>query len=502
MIQARLQQIASYNDSLPALLLLLLVPVIAHVARVYWSLSHIPGPFWARVTNIQRVYWVKKARSHEIHADLHRRYGNLVRLGPNMVAISDPKWIPVIYPIRAGFPKGNFYRTLMPYSRQGSALPLVFNTRDEVLHTRLKKPIASMFSLSNVLTLECFVDRTISELFLQFDRRFARDQPVSFDMGDWLQFFAFEDSEGLLGAIWNFMKTAAPVTQIPWFDILWYKNSIVTLWRPATGMPILKIVSDSVSQRREKLEKNELSADDVTREDFLSRFLDVQSKDPSIHPWSVTSWTFSNVIVGSDSTAVVMKTLWYNLLSHPVSKDRLYIELSQAHQQAKISSPYPAWSEISALPYLDACVSEAIRLHPPFCLPLERVVPPEGINIDGQFLPGRTVVGINPWVANHYRPTFGEDADHWRPERWLVDQEQYRVMERSVLTFGAGRRICLGRNVALLELKKLTAAILLSYDVQILDPAAYKVENRWFFRQWGVQVQVRRRTEWSQMKTR
>jgi len=117
----------------------------------------------------------------------------------------------------------------MPYSRQGSALPLVFNTRDEVLHTRLKKPIAPLFSLSNVLTLERFVDRTISELFLQFDRRFAGDQPVCFDMGDWLQIFAFEvmgtmtfsrrygfleqgkDSEGLLGAIWNFMKTAAPV---------------------------------------------------------------------------------------------------------------------------------------------------------------------------------------------------------------------------------------------------------------------------------------------------
>jgi len=105
MIQAWLQQITSYNDGLSALLLLLLVPVVAHVGRVYWSLKHVPGPFWARFTNIQRVYWVQTARSHEIHAELHRRYGDLVRLGPNMVAISDPKWIPVIYPIRAGFPK-------------------------------------------------------------------------------------------------------------------------------------------------------------------------------------------------------------------------------------------------------------------------------------------------------------------------------------------------------------------------------------------------------------
>ena len=116
----------------------------------------------------------------------------------------------------------------MPYSRQGSALPLVFNTRDETLHKKMKKPIAPIFSLSNVLTFEKFVDQTLELLFAQLDQRFAGRQ-TPFDLGDWLQFFAFEvmgtmtfsrqygflekgcDDNGLLGAIWNFMKTAAPV---------------------------------------------------------------------------------------------------------------------------------------------------------------------------------------------------------------------------------------------------------------------------------------------------
>jgi hypothetical protein len=116
----------------------------------------------------------------------------------------------------------------MPYSRQGSALPLVFNTRDETLHKKLKNPIAPIFSLSNVLTFEKFVDQILELLFTQLDQRFAGCQ-TPFDLGDWLQFFAFEvmgtmtfsrqygflekgcDDNGLLGAIWNFMKTAAPV---------------------------------------------------------------------------------------------------------------------------------------------------------------------------------------------------------------------------------------------------------------------------------------------------
>lgn len=184
-----------------------------------------------------------------------------------------------------------------------------------------------------------------------------------------------------------------------------------------------------------------------------------------------------------------MKTLWFNLLSHPDSMQQLSTELQA--QAAHFSRPYPTWTEVASLPYLDACVNEAIRLHPPFCLPFERIVPREGMLLgDGHFLPGGTVVGMNPWVVNRHRPTFGEDADVWRPGRWLVGADRYRGMEQSVLTvgiqdfffvtsavlsvfvyqFGAGRRICLGKNIALLELKKLTAALVLNYEVCDVAP--------------------------------
>lgn len=98
----------------------------------------------------------------------------------------------------------------------------------------------------------------------------------------------------------------------------------------------------------------------------------------------------------------------------------------------------PAWIDIAELPFLDACVSEALRLQPPFTLPLERVVPPEGLSIGGRYIPAGTLVGMSPWVVNRHRPTFGEDADEWRPERWLVTAEKRRAMEQSVLTVRPG----------------------------------------------------------------
>ena len=78
---------------------------------------------------------------------------------------------------------------------------------------------------------------------------------------------------------------------------------------------------------------------------------------------------------------------------------------------------------------------EAGRIHPPFGLHLERVAPPEGLNLCGQDIPGGTIVGMNAWVVHRDRDIFGEDAACWRPERWLdCNETTRRRMEQSLLT--------------------------------------------------------------------
>lgn len=119
----------------------------------------------------------------------------------------------------------------MPYTRKGGALPAVFNTRDEELHKKIKSPIAPLFSLSNVLPLEGFVNKTIQVMTEQLDKRFVESQ-TTFDLADWLQYFAFDvmgtltfskrygfleqgqDVNGMLSTIWTYMKTAAPVSHL------------------------------------------------------------------------------------------------------------------------------------------------------------------------------------------------------------------------------------------------------------------------------------------------
>lgn len=90
---------------LPLAVAALLVLFVLQLGRTWWRLRHIPGPFLARFTNLQRIFWVKTTRAHLILQEEHARHGEVVRIGPNTVSISNPEVLPIIYTTRTGFPK-------------------------------------------------------------------------------------------------------------------------------------------------------------------------------------------------------------------------------------------------------------------------------------------------------------------------------------------------------------------------------------------------------------
>lgn len=118
------------------------------------------------------------------------------------------------------------------------------------------------------------------------------------------------------------------------------------------------------------------------------------------------------------------------------------------------------------MPYLDAVVHEALRLHPAVGLLMERVVPAGGRTIGGRYFAAGTIVGMSPWITHYDRSVYGEDVDQWRPERWLeATDEQRKMMDRTFLAFGAGTRSCIGKNVSKLEMYKLVPHMIRTFDV-------------------------------------
>lgn len=169
----------------------------------------------------------------------------------------------------------------------------------------------------------------------------------------------------------------------------------------------------------------------------------------------------STISGAGDKTATTVSALIYNLLKHPRTLEKLRSEV----EEAKPSSP-PSFAEVNKLPYLGAVIKESMRVYSTPNWPMERKVPAGGAMICGKFFAEGTSVGCLP-SAVHFNPgTFGEDAETFRPERWLeADEDELRAMEAAHLGFSRGRRVCLGQHIAIMQMKKLIPTLVTGFQV-------------------------------------
>jgi len=133
-----------------------------------------------------------------------------------------------------------------------------------------------------------------------------------------------------------------------------------------------------------------------------------------------------------------------------------------------------------------------MRLHPGVGFPLERYVPEEGLKVGDVFLPRGTIVGMNAWVVHHDRTVFGEDANEFRPERWIeAEPEELRMMEKCFLSFGAGTRTCIGKNISMMEMSKMVPQLLRDFDFSwASEQKTWQIKTFWFAKQSGVFVRI------------
>ena len=508
--------------------------IVGNVLHIYSLHRDIPGPFLAKFTDLWRFLLVTGRKSQETYIKLHKKYGDLVRVGPNCISISQPDLIPSIYGIGKGYVKSDFYKVWQNIVNGERVASMVFTT-DEAQHAAMKKPIAASYSLSTLKDFEPLLDSTTAVFLSRLDDLFAATGKVC-DLGTWLQWYAFDvigeltfskrlgflenakDVDGIISSVsWNFDRCSA-LGQMPWLDYLTYKNPLyLRFFAKPVSNPILiygrKLMDERVKGvdgddaveieiKDPKLREKVLNGIIPSKPDFMSRFLTLHEEQPDVVTDSrLLAYLFANINAGSDTIGSTIRAIFYYLLKNPASLKELMAELDEAHKNDKLTMPLPTWTECQHLPYLNAVIKEALRLNPALALPMERIVPNgPGLKVGEETFPPGTIVGINPWVLQRDTRIFGSDAETWNPSRWLAkdekDAERVKYMDHHILSFGAGKRTCLGRNIAMLELTKLTPALLMRYDMTLARPKEeWKIINSWVVRQEGLDVLVKRREE-------
>jgi len=163
------------------------------------------------------------------------------------------------------------------------------------------------------------------------------------------------------------------------------------------------------------------------------------------------------IMAGADTTWVSFSGFVKHMLHNPSALALMLREIDDATTSRKLSSPVPTSAEVSQYcPFYVACVKETMRLEPAVIGILPRLVsagqPP--LIIDGKVVPVGTEIGCAPWMVHRDKNIYGEDAEEFRPERWLEDEAKTKLFEKYFMDFGYGSRVCLGKDLAMMEMLK------------------------------------------------
>ncbi|MCJ1239302.1 hypothetical protein MMC14_007296 [Varicellaria rhodocarpa] len=382
-----------------------------YIAYLFFGgpVGKIPGPPLAKLSRVWLVRLSRKGDMHRKMIDLHAKYGTLVRTGPNEVSVSDLNAIKIIYgKTNALVCSGNDFDNSEGYGSkfrrsdwysvfQGHRKFDLFGERDKRIHSSQRRLVSSIYSMDRLKDLEPSIDNA----------------PI--DMGVWAQLFAFDvigevtfskpfgyvaagKDNGSFSQIDAALGCAAWIGQVPW--LYWAHERLV----PVIGNRL------AIGARHGSL-----------RNIAILQLRKVQKEKPEeMNETAVVSMVTSNIFAGSDTTAITIVALLYYLCKFPVYKQKLLAEIKAVDESIKTGDCI-ALEVTKQMPYLQACIHEALRCHPAVGMTLPRVTPRGGFEIDGHFIPEGTTVGVNPWVLHRDKKVFGEDADTFRPDRWLVE---------------------------------------------------------------------------------
>mmetsp|Transcript_17811 Transcript_17811/g.32859 ORF Transcript_17811/g.32859 Transcript_17811/m.32859 type:complete len:547 (-) Transcript_17811:74-1714(-) len=225
------------------------------------------------------------------------------------------------------------------------------------------------------------------------------------------------------------------------------------------------VVDDIVASRRSQRKEG----DPV--EDLLDIMLASSGSDTSMSDkeigWNIATMLFA----GHDTTAAQLSWLLYLLSTHTDTLVKLREEYESELGKDKTASP--SFEQLESFKYLNAVLMEGLRLYPSAGFTKDAL---EDIDLDGHLIPRGTEILMLPYLAQR-DPDYYEDPNCFKPERWLEDKrlkmkENVTVkshvtvvgMSAPYLPFSLGTRSCVGKNLALIELRIAVVKLLQHFD--------------------------------------
>ncbi|XP_024008941.1 cytochrome P450 86B1 isoform X2 [Eutrema salsugineum] len=212
------------------------------------------------------------------------------------------------------------------------------------------------------------------------------------------------------------------------------------------------------------------------RSDVLSRIIEIEShkksdeKDPSIIKF-FRQFCTSFILAGRDTSSVALTWFFWMIQKHPQVENKIISEVREILRQrgdsvaSKTESLFTV-KELNDMVYLQAALSETMRLYPPIPMEMKQAVE-DDVFPDGTFLSKGSRVYFAIYAMGRMESIWGKDCESFKPERWIqagnfVSDDQFKYV-----VFNAGPRLCLGKTFAYLQMKTVAASVLLRYSIKV-----------------------------------
>jgi cytochrome P450 len=251
-----------------------------------------------------------------------------------------------------------------------------------------------MYAMSSLVSYEPFVDKVNDEFMAALADHAQHGK--AFDLFTWMQFYAFDvigeitlgrsfglleaghDKDGLLHAVHvGSISYGSLVALIPEVHQLYFWLQKVlpinSHWKVTQ-----RVILREIGARLQGVSTSD-------RKDFLAKCIEL-SKAGKLDQSTTNNVLGTNIGAGSDTTGISMSAIIYFLMKHPDCLQELRDEIETAERQGNLSNPV-TFQEVQKLPYLQATIKEALRLHAAVGQILSRVVPEGGAQIAGRHFP-------------------------------------------------------------------------------------------------------------------
>ncbi|KAK2606023.1 hypothetical protein QQS21_003541 [Conoideocrella luteorostrata] len=484
-------------------------------------LAQIPGPKLAAVSELWYARNITKGRMIQLGLELHRTYGDVVRVSPNEVWFNSKEAFDQIYCAGKGFEKSDFYLATAlsrPYidwtlnAHFPDTLDLL-SERDMKRYRLQRRLIGRIYNPTNVLKYEEAIDSTLKTAI----HRLAAFEGQDIDLKEWMHIITVE----CLGAVVLSWSPGMFRDGSDWGTLThsyqgWRRKSLFGVfptmkkleqWSPDLGRlfaslwgvtyktppgfrPFFPGVNRLVARRIRAFLWPKSRKD--SRADLLSDLLRLHKDKPEFNENYLRKMAVTNFGAGHETMASTLTAAVAMIGSHENIQSRIKSEV-RTTKNARIYANSPR------LPWTKAAIREAMRLHPVVAMSLPRKTPPSGLHVHGLSIPPNTTVGCNPIALHRNEDIFGAKPDLYDPGRWLCTDAgaetgsetptgAVRIMEKYNLNWGGGSRSCPGRNLAELVVFKVVVALFDNFDVQVSIPDDADKEAYFLFMLSGVKI--------------